>query len=71
MATQVTSRMHKAAPEICQQIDALRTERRAVVDHHYYLKNRGKEEEAAEAQQRNLRQDDSSPRCSQGPAPPC
>ena len=52
MAAQVTARMRTAAPEICQQIDVLRTARRAAVDRQYYFKNLGKEKEAAEAQQR-------------------
>ena len=43
----VTGRMRNAAPELCKQIDALRTQRHNQLDRHNYAKRGGKDDEAA------------------------
>ena len=44
--------MRKAAPELCQQMDKLRKERKTALERCWYLHSIGKEEDAAEVQQR-------------------
>ena len=48
----VTPRLRDAAPDLCEQIDDLRKNRRSSLNRHSYLKNGGKEVEAAEELQR-------------------
>ena len=47
----VSPKMRKAAPDLCKQIDDLRTKRRTALDRNIYMKNSGKAVEADEALQ--------------------
>ena len=52
MPALITPSMRQAAPELCQQMDQLRVERKCAVERRCYLSSSGKEEEAAAQQQR-------------------
>ena len=48
MDVKVTAKLRQLAPDLCKQIDALRTDRRKALDRQIYLKNCGKQAEADE-----------------------
>ena len=52
MPAQITPAMRKAAPELCQEIDRLRVERKHACERRCYLSTSGAEEEAAAQHQR-------------------
>ena len=52
MPALITPAMRKAAPELCQEMDQLRAERKSASERRWYLNSTGAEEEAAAQQQR-------------------